>query len=171
MTWGQVRDVTFTLQAYGKIMKCALIRVNEPKLSNSFKILSGYLICNDPRGIYWQGTGKGHLRSCEIMNGLNPRPGGGRLFLAPSPDFSIYLQNRCADRHQTCSILPSINFPHCDKNISKGNHRLPANDVRVTSCSAVFGPKKGFAGRAVRPTALKIQKNVSHIKGVELLGL
>ena len=45
------------------------------------------------------------------------------------------------------------------------------NDVRVTSCSAVFGPKKGFAGRAVRPTALKIQKNVQDIKGVELLGL
>ena len=48
---------------------------------------------------------------------------------------------------------------------------MPANDVRVTSCSSVFGPKKGFAGRAVRPTALRIQKNVLDIKGVELLGL
>ena len=31
--------------------------------------------------------------------------------------------------------------------------------------------KKGFAGRAVRPTALKIQKYVQDIKGVELLEL
>ena len=57
------------------------------------------------------------------------------------------------------------------KNVSKGYVRLPANDVRVTSCSAVFGPKKDFAGRAVRPTALKIQKNVKDINGVELIGL
>ena len=57
------------------------------------------------------------------------------------------------------------------KIFSKGYDTLPANDVRVTSCSAVFGPKKGFAGRAVRPTDLKIQKNVQDIKGVELLGL
>ena len=57
------------------------------------------------------------------------------------------------------------------KIFSKGYDRLPANDVRVTSCSAVFGPKKDFAGRAVRPTALKIQKNVRDIKYVEWLGL
>ena len=48
---------------------------------------------------------------------------------------------------------------------------MPSNDVRVTSCSAVFGPKKGFAGRAVRPKALKIPKNAQDIRGVELLGL
>ena len=57
------------------------------------------------------------------------------------------------------------------KHFSKGYDRLRANDVRVRSCSAVFGPKKGFAGRAVRPTALKIQKNARDIKDVELLGL
>ena len=57
------------------------------------------------------------------------------------------------------------------KKISKGYDSFPANDVRVTSCSALFGPKKGFAARAVRPTALKIQKNVQDIKGVELLEL
>ena len=34
-----------------------------------------------------------------------------------------------------------------------------------------FRPKKGFTGKVVRPTALKIQKNVQDIKGVELLGL
>ena len=45
--------------------------------------------------------------------------------------------------------------------------RLAGNDVRVTSCSAVFDPKKGFAGRAVRPIALQIQKNDTDIKAVE----
>ena len=34
-----------------------------------------------------------------------------------------------------------------------------------------FRPKKGFARRAVMRTALKIQKNVQDIQGVELLGL
>ena len=57
------------------------------------------------------------------------------------------------------------------ENFSKGYDRLPARDVKVMSCSAAFGPKKGFAGRTVRPTALKIQKNVQNIQGVELLGL
>ena len=58
------------------------------------------------------------------------------------------------------------------KIFAKGYDRLPANDVRVRSCSVVFGQKKkGFAGRAVRPTALKIQKNVQDIKCVELIGV
>ena len=57
------------------------------------------------------------------------------------------------------------------KNFSKGYDRLAGNDVRVTSCSAVFDPKKGFAGRAVRPIALQIQKNDKDIKAVDWTGL
>ena len=57
---------------------------------------------------------------------------GGAIF-CPPPDFSIYLQNRCADRHQTFSTLPDINFTHCDQKFSKSYDRLAGNDVRVTS--------------------------------------
>ena len=48
----QTRDL-FTLQTYGKILKCLLLRVNESKPPNSFSII---------------GTGKGHLRSCNVIN-------------------------------------------------------------------------------------------------------
>ena len=43
---------------------------------------------------------------------------------------------------------------------SEWRHVLPFSDK-----------KKGFAGRAVRPTALKIQKNTQDIKDVEILRL
>ena len=56
------------------------------------------------------------------------------------------------------------------KTFSKGYDKLPANDVRVTSRSAVFDPKKGFAGRAVRPTALKIQKKRLRYKSCRIIG-
>ena len=35
---------------------------------------------------------------------------------------------------------------------------MATNDVRVTSCSAIFDAKKGFAGRALLSTDLKIEK-------------
>ena len=66
VTWGQVKVVTFTLQNYGKIIKCVLLRVNESKSPSSFRITSDYLICNDPGSIYWQGQRK---RSSEVMWG------------------------------------------------------------------------------------------------------
>ena len=65
-TWGQVRFVIFTSQAYGKILKCALLRVNESKPPNSFRIMTDYLICDDPGVIYWQGHRE---RSSEVMWG------------------------------------------------------------------------------------------------------
>ena len=101
---------------------------------------------------------------------LNLRPGGG-LFLAPLQTFR-YISRTAVPIVTKLSVPSRASILHIvTKHFSKGYDRLPANDVRVTSCSAVFGPKKGFAGRAVRPTALKIQKNVQDIKGVELLGL
>ena len=72
MTWGQGRVVTFTLQAYGKILQCILLRVNESNPPNCFRSMTYYLICNDPGGISWQGTGKSHLRSCEVINSFWP---------------------------------------------------------------------------------------------------
>ena len=72
MTWGQVRFVIFTLQAYGKILKCALLRVNESKPPNSFRIMTDYLFCDDPGVTYWQGHRKGHLRSCDVISSLLP---------------------------------------------------------------------------------------------------
>ena len=47
-------------------MKCVLLRVNESKPPNFFRIMSDYLICNDPADIYWQGHRKG---SSEAMWG------------------------------------------------------------------------------------------------------
>ena len=47
------------------------------------------------------------------------------------------------------------------KNCSRAYDRLATNDVRVTSCSAIFDAKKGFAGRALMPTVLKIEKIVT----------
>ena len=45
--------------------------------------------------------------------------------------------------------------------------RLATNDVRVTSCSAIFDAKKGFAGGALMPIVLKIEKNNSDKKDVK----
>ena len=64
VTWGQVRFMIFTLQAYGKILKCAKLRVNESKPPNSFRIMTDYLICDDPGVTYWQGHRE---RSSEVM--------------------------------------------------------------------------------------------------------
>ena len=65
---GESRDLT--LQAYGKILKCVLLRVNESKPPNSFTIMPNYLISNDLMAFTDRGTGKSHLRSCEIINGF-----------------------------------------------------------------------------------------------------
>ena len=40
--------MTFTLQAYGKILKRLLLRVNESKPPSSFSIMEDYLIGDDP---------------------------------------------------------------------------------------------------------------------------
>ena len=64
VTWGQARIVTFSLQAYGKILKCLLLRVNESKPHNSFSIMEDYLIGDDPEAAYWQGHRE---RSSEVV--------------------------------------------------------------------------------------------------------
>ena len=43
------------IQAYGKIMKCVLLRSKESKPPNPFRIMTDYLICNDSGAIYCQG--------------------------------------------------------------------------------------------------------------------
>ena len=50
----KVRVVIFTLQAYhyGKIMKCVMVRVNQSKPLSAFRILTDYLIGNEPGGVY-----------------------------------------------------------------------------------------------------------------------
>ena len=53
--WRQARFVTFTLQAYGKILKCLLLRVSESKPPNSFSIMEDYVNGNDAGAAYWQG--------------------------------------------------------------------------------------------------------------------
>ena len=101
---------------------------------------------------------------------VNPRPGEGGAIFCPLHT-SRYIFRTPAPIVTKLSVSSRSSILHIvTKNFSKGYDTLPANDVRVTSCSAVFGPKKGFAGRAVGP-ALKIQKNAQDIKGVELLGL
>ena len=66
--WPEVRPdswvVTFTLQAYGKILKCLLFRVNESKPPNPFSIMNNYLNRNDAGAAYWQGHRE---RSFEVM--------------------------------------------------------------------------------------------------------
>ena len=70
MRSGQSKVVIFTLQACGKIMKCLLLRVKESKPPNYFIIKEYYLIGDDSGAAYkLTGTpGKGHLRSCEVIN-------------------------------------------------------------------------------------------------------
>ena len=48
--------VTFTLQAYEKMSKCLLLRVNESKLPHSFSILEYYLIGYDPFSLVFSMT-------------------------------------------------------------------------------------------------------------------
>ena len=86
VTWGRVRAVTITLQAYEKkTMKCVLLRVSESKLPNSFRIMSQYLICNDPGGISWQRHREG---SSEVMT----RPGSWPQMTLKSRDLSVFSQ-------------------------------------------------------------------------------
>ena len=48
----QSRDLLhYKPMEYGK-MKCVLLQVNESKPPSSLRIMSDYLICNDPGGIY-----------------------------------------------------------------------------------------------------------------------
>ena len=72
MTWGQVRFMIFTLQAYGKILKCALLRVNESKPLNLFWIMTDYLICDDPGVTYWQGHRERSSEVMEVISSLLP---------------------------------------------------------------------------------------------------
>ena len=51
-----------------KYMKSVLLRVNESKPPNYFRIMTCYLICNGPGAFTDRGTGKGHLRSYEVIN-------------------------------------------------------------------------------------------------------
>ena len=44
--------MTFTLQAYGKIFKCLLLRVHESKPPNSFSIMDDYLNGDDLGAAY-----------------------------------------------------------------------------------------------------------------------
>ena len=44
--------MTFTLQAYGKILKCLLFRVSESKPPTSFSIMKQYLIDDDLGAAY-----------------------------------------------------------------------------------------------------------------------
>ena len=111
------------------------------------------------------------IHNLQFIIQSNCCPGGVGLFLAPLQTFQ-YISRTAAPIVTKLAVPSRASILHIvTKCFSKGYDRLPANDVRVTSCSAVFGPKKGFAGRAVRPTTLEIQKNVSDIKGVESKGL
>ena len=65
---GQSRDLYITSLGENNEMCPAWSKRNDSKPLNSFRIMSDYLICNDLGGIYWQGTGKGHLSSCEVIN-------------------------------------------------------------------------------------------------------
>ena len=72
--------MNFTLQAYEKILKYLLLRVDESKPPNSFSIMEDlYLIFFQYYGRFIssemilvplidRGTGKGHLRSCDVIN-------------------------------------------------------------------------------------------------------
>ena len=62
----------FTLQAYGKILKWAQLRVNESKPPNSFRIMTDYLICDDPGVTYWQGHRERSSEVMEVISSLLP---------------------------------------------------------------------------------------------------
>ena len=101
---------------------------------------------------------------------FNPRPGGGGGFFSPLQTFR-YISRTAAPIVTKLSVPSRVSILHIvTKHFSKGYDRLPGNDVRVTSCSAVFGPLPGFAARAVRPTALKIQKKRSRHKRCKMIG-
>ena len=63
-----MRIVIFSLQTYGKILQCTLLPVNESKhqiISELWQIIWSamtYVPFTD------RATGKGHLRSCEVIN-------------------------------------------------------------------------------------------------------
>ena len=66
--WRQARFVTFTLQAYGKILECLLLCVNESKPPNSFSIMED-LIGDNPGAAYWQGHRERSSEvACDVMN-------------------------------------------------------------------------------------------------------
>ena len=48
--------MTFALQAYGKILKCLLLRVNESKPPKYFSNMKDYLIGGDPSAAYLTGA-------------------------------------------------------------------------------------------------------------------
>ena len=72
VTWGQVRFMILTLRAYGKILKCAQLRVNGSKPPNSFSIMTDYLICDDPGVTYWQGHRERSSDVMEVISSLLP---------------------------------------------------------------------------------------------------
>ena len=94
---------------------------------------------------------------------LNPRPGGGGIFY---PLWSFRNISKTAASIVAKLSVPSrtfllhIVYIYC----SRACDRLATNDVRVTSCSAIFDAKKSFAGRALMPTVLKIEKKIAKVK-------
>ena len=59
--WPEVRSESWPLyyKPTGEKMKCVLFRAKESKPPSSFRIMSDYLICNEPGGIYSQGHREG----------------------------------------------------------------------------------------------------------------
>ena len=66
---GQSRDL-YIASLWKSIEMRPAPRVNESKPPNSLRIMTNYLICNDPGAIYWQGHRRGlsEPRSCEVIS-------------------------------------------------------------------------------------------------------
>ena len=110
---------------------------------------------------YSRKTEGGQIRTPRRSR-VNPRPGGvGAIFWPPSSLFAISLKllRRSSRSFQHPLVHSSLLLHIVSKNCSRAHDRLATNDVRMKSCSAIFDAKKGFEGRALMPTVLKIEKN------------
>ena len=69
---GQSRDL-YIASLWKSIEMRPAPRVNESKPPNSLRIMTNYLICNDPGAIYWQGHRRGlsEPRSCEVISTIH----------------------------------------------------------------------------------------------------
>ena len=101
--------------------------------------------------------------TCALVGGLFFAPPSRLLDISPEPLRRSSPNFRYPPGHHFYTLWPRI-FPKAmigwSQMTSEWRHVLPFSTK-----------KKGFAGRAVRPIALKIHKNVQDIKGVELPGL